>query len=407
MENNIKKDKIQREAYNAWLLNNKKGTCEIITGLGKTFIALHALCSMPINDNKIHLFLAESKERKKDLLEDIKNYKIIFNIDILKLYNLKFYCYQTTYKWKNKEFGLVIADEIHDAMSPAYSKFFINNKYDAIIGLSATINRTTLYNLEDKKINKGIILDSIAPVCYRYSIQDGQKDNTVRRLNIYIIQNKLDNVKKYIESGNIKKRFYQTELGAYTYWDKEHKKSWFIQDPELKEIKINITSKKRTNILYNLESKIDIVKKLLLYLNSKTIIFSNSLDSLEKVTDNIVSSRNSDTQNNIIRNKFDNDEINVIGSFKKLKQGANLKNLDNCIIMSYYGIDKDMIQRIGRLRDNNTVGNVFIIVTLNTQEEVWLNKIFDNITSLNLIYCPDVNYCINKILNEKKITIKD
>lgn len=65
--------------------------------------------------------------------------------------------------------------------------------------------------------------------------------------------------------------------------------------------------------------------------------------------------------------------------------------------MSYYSTDKDFIQRIGRLRNNNKVGNVFILLTKNTQEEKWFDKIFLNINNLNIIYCNTVNDCISKI----------
>ena len=65
--------------------------------------------------------------------------------------------------------------------------------------------------------------------------------------------------------------------------------------------------------------------------------------------------------------------------------------------MSYYSTDKDFIQRIGRLRNNNKIGNIFIIVTKNTQEEKWFEKIFQNITNLNLIYCNNIEECIEKI----------
>ena len=55
---NLKKNKIQLEALSNWVNNNKIGTCEIITGLGKTFIFLHALYTMPLNKEITHLFLA-------------------------------------------------------------------------------------------------------------------------------------------------------------------------------------------------------------------------------------------------------------------------------------------------------------------------------------------------------------
>jgi len=400
--NNLLKDKIQQEALNKWLERGKTGTCEIITGLGKTFISLHALYTMPRNDD-IHLFLAETISRKVDLIEDIKKYNKIFNRDVLNDYNLQFYCYQTVYKWKNRHFGLVIADEIHDSLSLAYSKFYFNNTYDAIIGLSATIIKKTEYIVDGKIITKGDLLNQVAPICYKYSMNRGQTEGTSRKLDVYVIDHSLDDINPTINAGNNKKRFFQTEKAAYSYWDKEHKKSWFIIDKVLKDLKIRITASKRTNILYNLVSKITIVKKLLGQLQTKTIIFGNSLDILLQITPNVVSSLNSEAKNLQIRHAFDDNKIRVIASFKKLKQGANLKDLDNCIIMSYYSTDKDLIQRIGRLRDNGEIGNIFIIRTKETQEEIWFERMIENINNLNLIYCTDMEDCLIKLKKKNEI----
>lgn len=399
MANNALKDKVQKEAIQMWLDSNKRASVEIITGLGKTFIGLHALYTMPKNEGT-HLFLAETVDREKDLMKDILKYNKIFGRDVLRDYNLKFYCYQTVYKWEGGDFGLVIADEIHDSLSPAYSQFYFKNNYKAIIGLSATINRKTRYELPDGSYyTKGQILDDIAPVCYTYNLDQGQEDGTARNLDVYVIRHQLEKVRKTVAAGNARKRFFQTEAKAYEYWDKEHKRAWFLPDEELKKLKIRITSTKRSNLLYNLESKVIATKYLVRQLPSKTIIFGNSLDALLKVTHNVVSSKNKEEVNDKIRDSFDRGRIDVIGSFKKLKQGANLEGLDNCVIMSYYSTDKDLIQRIGRLRNNGKKGRVFIFVTENTQEEVWFAKMFENINNLNLIHCTSVEHCIS-LLNK-------
>ena len=392
------KDKVQQEALRLWVDNDKEGTLQIITGLGKTFISLHALYTMK-KDDRIHLFLAEQVDRVKDLKDDIEKYNKLFKRDVLNDYNLQFYCYQTVYKWKNKHFGLVIADEIHDSITPAYSKFYFNNTYDAIIGLSATIPLETKYIINDRVVTKGMFLNKIAPICFTYSIDDGQKDNTSRKLEVYIIENELDSIKKTVKAGSKKKPFYQSEQAAYDYWNTQHKRAWFEEDYDKQQLRIRITAQKRSSILYNLESKVEIVKKLLHVLDTKTIIFGNSIPSLLKITPNVITSKNSAVKNDRLRDAFDNDKIQVIGSFKKLKQGANLKDLDNCIIMSYYSTDKDFIQRIGRLRNNNTVGRVFIIRTKDTQEEIWFNKIFENLNNLDLIFCDSVESCIKTMEN--------
>ena len=398
-ELNVKKNEIQMKALKAWVAADKRGTCEIITGLGKTFIALHALYTMP-KTNDTHLFLAETVGREADLLKDIIKYDDIFKTNVLKDYKLEFHCYQTVYKWKNKTFGLVIADEIHDSLSPAYSKFYTNNTCKAIIGLSATINKTTQYKRSDDSVfTKGDLLKTIAPICFEYGVDQGQEDKTARKLKVYVIHHKLETVKKTVVAGNAKNRFTQTEAAAYEYWDKQHKRSWYIDEKEKRDMRIRITSTKRSNILYNLDSKVPVVKKLISNLGKKTIVFGNSLDSLHKVTPNVVSSRQSEDKNAALREAFDKGKVQTIGSFKKLKQGANLVGLDNCILMSYYSTDKDFIQRIGRLRQNGEIGNVFVILTTSTQEEIWFSKMIENINNLDITYCPNVDFCLNKLKN--------
>lgn len=396
--NNLDKDKIQKEALQAWIDSGKKGTVEIVTGLGKTFIFLHALYTMPKNDGKINLFLAETTTREADLEADILKYNKLFNVNVRNDYILQFRCYQTVYKWEKKEFGLVGCDEIHEMLSPEYSRFVYNNTFDGIIGMSATINRKITYEINGKLITKGMMIDDIAPVCYRYSINQGQKEGTSRKLNVYVIYQELDSVNKTVAAGNARTKFFQTEKASYDYWDKEHKRSWFIEDKEMKDMKIRITSTKRSNLLFNLPSKIDTVKQLLKSIEGKTILFGNSLDSLLKVTKNVVSSRHSDDQNKLIRDNFDKGKIDLIGSFKKLRQGANLKELDNCILMSYYSSEVHAVQQFGRLRKNgDKVGNVFILLTKETQEEIWFSKMIENMTEFNLIYCNNVKECVDKL----------
>lgn len=402
MISNEKKDKVQRAALTAWEKANRVGTCEIITGLGKTFVSLHALYTMP-KDDKIHLFLAETVDRQGDLEAEIKKYNKIFNRNVHKDYNLEFYCYQTVYKWKDKSFGLVIADEIHDSLSLEYSKFYRYNKYEAIIGLSATVQLTTKYVLSSgRTITKKDILEKVAPICFSYKLVDAKDDGTSRNLNIYVVKHSLDNEDKYVVAGSTHKRFFQTEQASYLYWDKRYKQSFFLseitqEDYDKKQNIIRACVRKRSEILYNMKSKVNVVKKLLNNLDSKTIIFGNSIDTLLKITPNVVSSRNKASENKRIRDAFDTGKINRIGSFKKLKQGANLEGLDNVIIMSYYSTNLDLIQRIGRLRDNGKVGNIIILLTEQTQEVLWYAKMIEEAKNFNIIECPDIDYCIKKI----------
>lgn len=416
MVSNIqKKDIVQRAALKAWIKSGKKGSAEISTGIGKTFLSLHALYEMPLDWSIEHFFFAEVVDRKLDLIKQIKLYNQIFNRNVLKEYNLHFTTYQSAYKWVGQKVGLAIFDEVHELCTPEYSKLYYNNHFKAIIGLSATIDKETYY--QDIRRSKLDIINDIAPICFTYSLDDGLRDGTSRQLDIYVIYNQLNNNDKSIKAGSKTKVFYQTEKAAYDYWNKsfiknvgqfidyskgnnESEKAYntrITKAENVKSIKIRNTASRRSKLLYKLPSKIPIVKELLKYVKGKTIIFGNDIDALLEVTKNVVSSRNKPDINNKIRDDFDTNKIQVIGSFKKLKQGANLADLDNCIIMSYYSKELHIKQMMGRLRDNGTIGKVFIIVTKETQEEVWFDKMFENLNNLNMIYCEDIESCINKI----------
>lgn len=414
MENNELKAKIQNEALQVWEAAGKKGTCEIITGLGKTFLALHALYTMPKNDI-LHVFLAEQVDREKDLIKDIIKYNTIFHRNVLKDYNLQFQCYQTVRNWKGKKLGLVIADEIHDSLTEKNCEFYFNNEFNAILGLSAFI-KTDLYycitrkNGEKELLSKGDLLREIAPLCFKYTINQGQKEGTSRKLNIYVINHKLNDKDKNVPAGTLSKKFFQTEKRFYEYYHKQlvNTINSYPKDgddlykfEETKNIKIVNLLNKRNTLLYELPSKITSIKFLLKAIKGKTIIFGNSIDSLLKITPNVVSSRNKQEENDKLRDYFDNDVISILASFKKLQQGANLDKVDNCILHSYYSSEGINIQRLGRLRINeDKIGNVFIFRTVDTQEEVWYSKMMENATEYNIIECENIHDCLEKYKKE-------
>lgn len=391
-------DDVQREAVEAWLKYNKKGTFELSTGTGKTIAALHCLHTMPKRDGKVHLFLAEVTDRKTDLYNDILKYDKLFNTNTLNDYTLRFLTYQSSYRIKTvAHVGLIIADEIHNSLSPEYFKTYSNLKYDAIVGLSATIDRKTTYDIGGREVNKGQMLDSIAPVCYKFTINQSIDKGVGRKINVFVLEHTLDNEAKVIKAGNASKVFYQTEEENYKYWNKQFSQAYYLLDEGLKQRKMQVLSKKRADLLFKLPSKVIQAEKILNTLKGKTIIFGNDIDTLLKLTPNVVSSKNKDDINFKIRENFDNDRIQIIGSFKKLRQGANLKNLDNCFILSYYSSEGHLIQQIGRLRKNEEKeGNVIIFVTKNTQEEVWFNKIIADLTSFNIMYFNNINNLITK-----------
>lgn len=288
--------------------------------------------------------------------------------------------------------------EIHNALSPSYSQYFLNNKYDYLLGLSATPDRTVKYTTEDGvEFTKGDLLDKICPIVYTYTLNQSVEDNASRKLNIFVINHHLDMVNKNYVSGTKLKPFLTTERAAYDYWDNEFKKSLFIQDQRVKEFKIRTSAAARAKVLYKAKSKATAIEKLLKNLTSKVLIFGNDLDALLEITPNTVSSRNSDIVNRKLRDSFDEGELDVLAANKLLVQGANIKNLDNVIMHSYYSKELQNVQKLGRLRNSDNQGNVFVFKTANTNEVKWFDKMFENITAYNMIYCDNIEDCITKL----------
>ena len=390
MESKLIENKIavQKAALQAWIDGGMRGSLQIITGLGKTFISLQAVLLFP-KKTKI-LFLAEQTDRELELRNEQKKWGV-------EDYEIEFACYQAAYKWKDREFDLVIADEAVDSFTPSYSKFYFNNKIKNLMCLFAYLDKHLVVGEENgKEITKEYLCNKIAPICFTYGMEQGQAEHTARELDIYVIKHKLDGVNKTIEAGNKERKWMQTEQAAYDYADAQFQKVWATKK-NWNDAMVLRASGRRANLLYSLPSKVESVKKLLAILNTKTIIFANSLPTLELITPNVISSHKSDRENSEIRTAFDNGQIDVIASFKKLQQGANLTDLDNVILMSYYSKQKIAIQRTGRLRQNGEVGQIFIFVTQNTQEEKWYKSMFDGMEQLNFINCENIQDCINKL----------
>lgn len=367
---------IQEEAVNAWELSNRFGVIEAVTGIGKNFMFLKALHRCPKNISV--LFLAEQVDREYDLRKDIEKFDALNGTHTLLDYDFEFMTYQSAYKLSDRHWDFVCADEIHDSLTPEYSKFYFNNTFTYFVGLSATIPNTKYTSPNGFEYTKRDILLSIAPVCYKYTIKRGQEEKTTRPLNIIVVEGTLDSVKLSMDAGNKKIKFKTTEKKAYEYWEQVFNKAMFMENSRSKEFVIRRAAAKRAEVLYKLPSKVETSKKILSRLKGKTLVFGNNLDMLlQIVPDGLISSRNSDKENIEIRNKFKSGELNTIASFKKLKQGANLHGLNNILITSYYSSTKDLIQRIGRLRkEGEKVGNVVILLTKGTKEEDWFYKMF-------------------------------
>lgn len=392
------------KGFEVWKNAGMRNTVVLHTGMGKTFVGLDAAVHVNIlckGKAKV-VFLAETVQREQELLKDIKFYKKCYPKAVIP--DIEFACYQSSFRWKDKNYDLGILDECHDMFSEKYLDTIINNDFKYIIGLTATPANDRIYVLDKVEISKMKLMEKYLPICFTYGLVDAVRDGNSRKLNIHIIHHRLDDKEKCITSGTIKNPFMLTEAKAYKHYDSKFWEGIFTKQDHL----VKIYMAKRAKLLYSLPSKFKAANEILKNIKGRTLIFANDLDALKELTDNIIrspkegeSKRMRDDLNALVRERFETGKSRVLASFKVLQQGANIKGgIDNLLVVSYYSDLGKMRQRWGRLRvDGDKEGNVIIFVTIGTQEEKWLKKAMEGIdtTVFNIKKHADVESFIQTL----------
>lgn len=80
------------------------------------------------------------------------------------------------YKWTDKDFDLVVVDEIHTTLSAKYRQFYANNKFSNILGLTATLPEQEEYKL---------VLNKLAPVVFSINVNQSKDIGLVSDFKVY------------------------------------------------------------------------------------------------------------------------------------------------------------------------------------------------------------------------------
>jgi len=386
-----KLNKIQSDAVEAAINFGDTSTINACVGSGKTFMAFKYIYKLREmgkiwgdSQDILIWFLAETTTREATLYEEAEKFKNIYGLDLLNDFTVEFYCYQAKPEC-SEPIDVIIADEIHNALTPIYKDVFFNNSYHYLLGLSGTLPLELVVNKEEedvtKQYTKGHLLDQIAPVSFEYPLTQGIIDGVISPFETTIVNHVLDTTSKVVTD---KKKGVEYKTTEQSYYSKRHSvmmtriprndgRYWWKQN-QIRQM---------CALLWNTPSKALPAKILIDKLEGKTIIFAPQLKILRSITDNVVSGENTDKQNQELIDKFNSGEIKVIASAQKLKQGITLEGVTNCIILSYYKKSWHVIQQIGRIVRfvEDKLGQVYIFRTLGTLEVKWfdnMNKIRDS-----------------------------
>ena len=387
---------IQNEAITAWIKNRCKGTCKMSTGTGKSFVAIKAILYIKNLKTKFNnepitvLHLSERTDRSEGFKKQIQVYCDIYNIDVNDFYTniakVDYKCYQGYNSLKDTKYDLVICDEIHEALTPTYYNVFFYVSSKAIIGLSATIPYVK-YELEDDVyISKFRLLENVCPIIYSYDLKTSITNKTSRTNNLFFIKCNLT-----VQENNYYALLSDTISSNPT------------------AIYAKQAGGKRSVLMNNSEEKVSYAKSLIAYFNkhkSKSILFTTNTTVLKNILPNQAILGENKKWNDVIMHQFVSNLFYVIGSFKMLKQGNNIDNLDNCIILASNNsnIQLDTVQRVGRLRlDNENKGNVIVLYNEDTFEIKYLVKIPTVLHNTTPILCDNLNEFYDKYEDIKSL----
>ena len=397
---NVKKAEIQQRAFDAWNVD-KFNTCILHTGMGKTFLFFKCLLSV---DCKQVLMLAETNLREKNILDDAKQYKKYYGVDPLKGRKVVFMCYQSAYKTDVRSIFpegevFVFADEVHELATPARWNFVLNSDFEEVyfLGVTATLDKITIFDLPTSKMvnkleetTKYDFINSFAPVCIEYNIEEARIDGTTRDLKVYVYEHKLDQINKNIQGT---KTWIDTEYKVSQWLDGKFRTTMFMRAGPAKESMYKFLMRSRCNLLYNLPSKVEPCKKLLRLLPGRTLVFGNTSKSLMALDIPCIVAENKRYIKDL--EDFQEGRINQIGANKMLLQGQNLTNIDNIIYLSYYSKDGPSKQRAGRARqDSVEAAKIIIFKTINSQEEKWFEGMIEPLLGFPITYVNRIEDCL-------------
>lgn len=400
------KDSLQKQFRAIWNSKGRRGTAGMATGVGKTKPAIDEMMELwekyaySISDAIFHMMphlaLAEPRILLVTVTEEMRD--VNWPAEVVQWYPdgegitmwekaVTAICYQSLHKHRAQNYDLIIFDEIHHLTFGNATPFFRdidgpNNL--SIMGLTA--------NFPSKKEDpdKHSLLDEVAPLVFSYKLDQGVADGVVRPFDFHIVQMPLDSVNKTIEAGPAKKRVMITE------YDKYNRLGYAISAmrAEKQYGGADAVTMQRYHFLCNLPSKLKLARAVideLCHPQARTLVFCGSIKQADALFGDDVyhSKKKAKKGQRSALDRFRDEELNTLGVVSAVNEGINIPNLDQEIIIQMDSKELTLTQRVGRTvrwRDVPEPAQVWILVTVGTQDEVWLNKSMKNFDKSRVFY---------------------
>lgn len=388
----------QKECLDIWFHNQGKGVVNVVTGAGKTILALGAIARLeyillteqaPALKIKIvvpKVFLANQwvKSLQDDLAvsrDDIGVYSGMRKDPPSRKYMIYVVnsarttlSLQILSDYHQGSSILLIADECHHYCSPENSRIFefitqIPSKDQATryyaLGLSATPETATFNET---------LLPALGPEIYKYSFVEALNANIISSFAIFNLKLKFtpDEERQYLDLSEQLTRVLEILMYRCPFLKGLNRLRYFASLEQLAQSSeddniaalaraVLILATKRKDLVYRAESRISCVNNLLkqLPLSSKILIFCERIvvantiyEELQSLFPGQVGRYHSEmdewSRKEILR-KYHDSQIRILVSCRALDEGLNVPSTDIGIIASSTSSTRQRIQRLGRI----------------------------------------------------------
>jgi len=402
----------QKECSEEWWNNGGEGIVKVVTGAGKTILALHLISKMKnldtYSDNNLKIIvivpstalLEQWEQEFKDNLNLSEEHLGVFygdSKDDIQEKNLMIYVINSASKYLSEHLSKInsdlflIADECHRYASEEFSKIF-ENQFDYKIGLSATPEREGDFGFEN------VLIPNLGEIIYSYTYSDARKDNIIPPYRLKRIGVNLQDTEEalYEEFSEKLEKLSKILLNKYPAL-KAAKEDEFIKilgqlQKEYDDDALDnytILTNQRKAIIHESFSKMAalryIIEKDIPY-GSRVLVFHERTDSADKIYEflreeeykaGIYHSKMSPSKRKKELERYRKGDLNILVTCKALDEGLDVPNTSIGIIAAATSSIRQRIQRVGRIlrkAPGKEFSKIYTIYVKGKEERIFTKK---------------------------------
>jgi superfamily II DNA or RNA helicase len=267
-------------------------------------------------------------------------------------------------------FDFIIADEIHNMMSPNLIKL-LKYSFKYKLGLSASIKHISQKHWK--------LIEYFHYNVFEYNMRQAITDGIINKFNFHLVSVKITDEKVRIEYDRCAEEL-KDLLAVYGGFEKVMR----LPATDSGKCKILSLFTQRNDLVNNYIKKVDVVCEIIRRDTSKkTLLFSqyNKITraiywGLKDVTRaEIIDTHVKESKRKQFLQDFEEGKYNVLLSSRIFEEGYNLPQIDQAIFLSSNSTSRQMIQRLGRiLRKKDKPSDAYYIYCKDTFEEDYANR---------------------------------